>query len=125
MNQDHKRCARCKGEKPLSEFSKSQRSKDGHHSWCRQCTTVVARERRLALQKVKPRGAQRYPELYDPAWVEQKYVRELLAPEEIAALLECSISAVEAARRRYGIPPILRPLRVALRARRAQKEARA
>ena len=32
-----KRCCRCGGVKPLSEFNKNRRSKDGLHSYCRPC----------------------------------------------------------------------------------------
>ena len=32
-----KQCKRCKVDRPLSEFGKSERSVDGHTVWCRLC----------------------------------------------------------------------------------------
>lgn len=32
-----KQCSKCKEEKPLSEFSKNKRTKDGYHFYCKDC----------------------------------------------------------------------------------------
>lgn len=40
-----KACTRCKITRPLSEFSSSTRTKDGKHSWCRQCAREAAADR--------------------------------------------------------------------------------
>ena len=39
-----KTCARCKKEKPFSEFCRNARYKDGHGSWCKQCHKERGRE---------------------------------------------------------------------------------
>lgn len=40
-----KTCSKCKQVKPLSEFHKDARSKDGVHSWCRECRCTVGKQR--------------------------------------------------------------------------------
>jgi hypothetical protein len=37
MSQPTKKCTKCKAIKPLSEFNKERRNKDGLHVWCREC----------------------------------------------------------------------------------------
>jgi hypothetical protein len=39
-----KRCARCRDEKPLADFNRSPRNKDGRHSYCRACQRAHYRE---------------------------------------------------------------------------------
>jgi len=39
-----KRCSRCKQEKPVTEFGKHQRRKDGLQSYCRECKRAYDRE---------------------------------------------------------------------------------
>ncbi len=39
-----KRCARCRAEKPLDEFNRSPRNKDGRHSYCRDCQKAHYRD---------------------------------------------------------------------------------
>lgn len=116
-----KRCTKCGEEKPLNEFYREARSKDGHKAWCKACSNASDRARRRRREIVKPKAAPKYPELYDPEWLGQKYCVELLAPEEIAALIGCAAGTVEGARRRHGIQPIPRALRAALRAGRAAR----
>lgn len=38
-------CSTCKKEKPLSEFGKNRRMKDGHHYTCKQCVSDYQRKR--------------------------------------------------------------------------------
>jgi 5-methylcytosine-specific restriction endonuclease McrA len=45
-----KRCFHCKAEKPLAEFVKSRRSKDGHATLCRPCN----REKSAAFRRDHP-----------------------------------------------------------------------
>ena len=40
-------CACCKIEKPLSEFGKYARNKDGHDCYCKDCKSKIHRENRL------------------------------------------------------------------------------
>ena len=40
-------CACCKIEKPLSEFGKNARNKDGHDYYCKDCKSKIQRENRL------------------------------------------------------------------------------
>lgn len=35
-----KRCTKCKEEKPLTEFSKSNQNKSGLRSWCKKCVSI-------------------------------------------------------------------------------------
>ncbi len=116
-----KRCTGCGEIKLLTEFSKDATRRDGHVPWCKACKNAYARARRRRREIVKPKAAPKYPELYDPEWLGQKYCVELLAPEEIAALIGCAAETVKRARRRHGIQPIPRALRAALRAGRAAR----
>lgn len=50
-----------------------------------------------------PRGPT-FPELHDPAWLKQRYMEEMLTPQEIADRIGCSAAAVNSAIRRAGIP---------------------
>ena len=34
-------CAKCGNEKPIDEFYRSRKSKDGHHSYCKECQRSV------------------------------------------------------------------------------------
>ena len=38
-----KKCFRCKCEKPLNEFSRAKKSRDGRRSWCKSCETEARR----------------------------------------------------------------------------------
>lgn len=40
-------CSCCKIEKPLSEFGKNARNKDGHDCYCKDCKSKIQRENRL------------------------------------------------------------------------------
>lgn len=44
-------CKKCGEEKPLEEFPKAFRRKDGRNSWCKVCTSKANKENR---QKTKP-----------------------------------------------------------------------
>jgi len=44
-----KTCCKCKVEKPLEEFHKAKSRKDGHGSYCRQCTSKYDEERRKGV----------------------------------------------------------------------------
>ncbi len=43
---EYKICSKCKQEKPVSEFRKAKRYKDGIFSWCRKCTNKWESEHR-------------------------------------------------------------------------------
>lgn len=122
---DKKRCTKCGQVKSLDKFHREKRSRDGHKAWCKVCSSASERARRRRREIAKPRAAPKYPELYDPVWLEQKYRNDLLAPEEIAALIGCAAETVEDARRRCGIQTIPRALRTAMRARRERQGAQA
>lgn len=44
-----KKCVRCNESKPLSEFHNMTHSKDGHQSYCKQCTKMVDKERNARI----------------------------------------------------------------------------
>jgi 5-methylcytosine-specific restriction endonuclease McrA len=49
-----KYCYKCKTEKPINEFNKNRRSKDGHRSECRKCCSVMyAKWRARNLEKAR------------------------------------------------------------------------
>lgn len=39
-----KKCATCSKIKPLSEFYKCKKAKDGHNSWCKPCQKIYVKE---------------------------------------------------------------------------------
>jgi hypothetical protein len=47
-----KRCARCKETKPLDQFHKNKRMRDGHHTYCKTCVCAYYR-RPDVCQKLK------------------------------------------------------------------------
>lgn len=52
-----KRCSHCKEVKPLSEFTKDRRNKDGLNNYCRACKKLyndAQKEYRLAYQRAHP-----------------------------------------------------------------------
>ena len=49
-----KRCARCREEKPRSEFWAHKRAKDGRCSWCRPCMNAYMSSRRVRKRPPKP-----------------------------------------------------------------------
>ena len=61
-----KTCTKCKTKKPLQDYNKSTKSKDGHQSWCRSCSNVASKEEaRLNPDKVLARikkSQLKYPE---------------------------------------------------------------
>jgi hypothetical protein len=40
-----KTCSKCKKTKPVQQFSKSSRRKDGRQDWCKECTRIRDKER--------------------------------------------------------------------------------
>lgn len=49
--QAQKVCSHCGVSKPLSEFHKNSKTKDGHQSWCKSCTiNHVAEKRKQAAE---------------------------------------------------------------------------
>ena len=46
---DTKKCSKCKEAKPLAEFSKNKRSKDGHQNKCKGCVKRYNKENRVAI----------------------------------------------------------------------------
>ena len=109
-----KACPACGRDLPLDAYHRSARSKDGRQTWCREC--MVAYQRRLRAGEHVPRETRtRYPELRDPAWVRQRYLVDLLSPQEIAARLGCSRGAIYPALRRAGVASIPHEVRAVLR----------
>ena len=43
--ENHKHCAKCDSEKPITEFNANHRSKDGLSSWCKECKQAYDRAR--------------------------------------------------------------------------------
>lgn len=39
-----KKCSKCKTTKPLNDFNKAKKNKDGLNSWCRACNNAYSRE---------------------------------------------------------------------------------
>ncbi len=57
-----KTCTRCGETKPVTEFSKASRSKDGLKEWCKQCAAIYYAENR---ERYKTRWARYYSENKD------------------------------------------------------------
>lgn len=53
MTEPTKRCSHCKRRKPLSEFGKSTRSRDGLAFYCRSCNNADARKRMRRYRGIK------------------------------------------------------------------------
>lgn len=49
-----KRCTKCGGIKPLTEFHRTRGSADGHTWWCKACRKVVDRECRERRENISP-----------------------------------------------------------------------
>jgi hypothetical protein len=49
-----KPCSKCGDVKPLSEFYRHHRSKDGHQWWCKTCFDAGAKERQAAQRARNP-----------------------------------------------------------------------
>ena len=50
--------------------------------------------------------SRRFPELHDPEWLRREYCERYRTRTEIAGIIGCSKSAVDAACRRHGIPRV-------------------
>ena len=102
-----KTCAKCSTQKPLDQFNKNARSKDGHTSYCKPCALAVVGawrranpEKRAANQKryyekqpeklaaARRRHKERYPEYH--YWKNRGYrlARYGFTPESFQAALE-------------------------------------
>lgn len=46
MKELKKKCARCKANKPVSQFNKQQKNLDGLQAWCKDCAAAYKEERR-------------------------------------------------------------------------------
>ena len=40
-------CPKCGQDKPITEFSKNKKNKDGHFTYCKECQLVINREYRI------------------------------------------------------------------------------
>lgn len=111
-----KRCPECGNTLPPEEFHLNSATTDGRQAWCRECMLIyrhdVARGRRIPREQVR-----RFPKLYDQAWLEQQYLRDLLTPREIANIVGCSPASVYIALRRLGISTVPHAVRAHLLAR--------
>ena len=59
-----KQCSKCKETKPLTEFHKSKKRKDGHAQWCKKCVSITHKIRRkkrpeCCAASAKKRGLKR------------------------------------------------------------------
>lgn len=52
MNMDAKVCTKCLEEKPLTEFNKYSRSKDGLNHHCRECSRTFARQYKNKIKEI-------------------------------------------------------------------------
>lgn len=57
-----KTCAKCSSEKPLDQFNKNARSKDGHTSYCKPCALAVVGAWRRANPDKRAANQKRYYE---------------------------------------------------------------
>ena len=48
-----KLCKRCNIEKPIECFCKQTKSKDGYHSWCKECNKQYKKENKEAIIQYK------------------------------------------------------------------------
>lgn len=68
-----KKCSRCNTEKPLTEFRKNARSKDGLSVWCKDCEKQYDREYRAKhKEEISMKGKLRYAENRDKVLKKQK-----------------------------------------------------
>lgn len=61
MNSDLKRCSRCRQQKPLDDFNRNARSRDGRFSYCRDCHRDYEHERASSRGVVRVRRRERVP----------------------------------------------------------------
>lgn len=73
-----KKCNTCGKEKPLAEFHKNNRAKDGHLSTCKQCVSTYQRNRYAANSKTlrSDRRARRAEIKAELAWYRANYPQE-------------------------------------------------
>lgn len=57
-------CTKCKQERPLTDYYKSAKNKDGLHSWCRECLRV--------FRVYKPRAKKHYTREQMATWPSRK-----------------------------------------------------
>jgi hypothetical protein len=68
-----KKCSRCKTDKPISEFRKNSRSKDGLSVWCKDCEKEYDREYRAKhKEEISKKGKLRYAKNRDKVLGKQK-----------------------------------------------------
>ena len=118
-----KRCSKCGEVKPLTEFRKDSKRRDGHGSWCRACKNASDRARYRRMKGIEDRlpvatpPVPKYPELRDEHWLRTQIEREFLSADQVAESLGCNPKTVYTAMRRYGVRTVPKGLRRALRAR--------
>lgn len=73
MNEEYKICSQCKKLKPLDDFTKSKKSKDGHYSSCRECKN---RRRLNSKEEQRVKQKERYIKNRDKKLEYQRRYRE-------------------------------------------------
>jgi 5-methylcytosine-specific restriction endonuclease McrA len=58
----YKTCTKCRADKPLAEFNKQAKSKDGHHYYCRECQRAYVAANRAAYRENAKRWQEANPE---------------------------------------------------------------
>lgn len=76
-NVTEKSCTRCRLVKPRDAFAKGQAT-GGLHSWCRECSSAYAKERRATLPRNSEREARWRQQGIDVTW---EHFEELLAAQ--------------------------------------------
>jgi hypothetical protein len=87
-----KRCAGCKEEKPVGEFCRNKQSRDGLHSWCKDCRAIKRAETRA-----------RHPRPKAPDLRQCKGCNEWFSKRETGMLVYCSDACF---RRRKAVTPV-------------------
>ena len=78
MKIETKVCTSCKTEKPLSEFPKRSKSKDGYYSWCKECSKARNKESYLRNKQARLEYYKKYRSEHYDEYIERgrKYTAE-------------------------------------------------
>ena len=143
-----KQCTKCNKVFPITAFHRNCSRKDGRDNWCPKCKAQARKKRnapkvkakwlngqisaglelmfhgpiQLPGEKPKRNGGSgpppRFPQLHDAKWLKREYIDNLKSPQEIADIIGCTATSVNAALRRAGIMQIPWGMRLGIRKRR-------